>query len=213
MILKHWASYLSYYDELSFVILRVLPKDLNREILRLLAQNDNRNMKPFKVFLWLLAFYCLHIIEGSFLPFFQIRGASPDLVFLMFFLFAFFHANEKKTIYGLAVFVGFLFDARISSSFFGAFIITFILLAYFLKKLKLIVQETNFASLAISFIAAFLIFKFIPWLTASLFISIQNKKIIFSGNFSFYNLLLTFSLNILFIFIYAIFCKKNAQRS
>jgi len=55
--------------------------------------------------------------------------------------------------------------------------------------------------------------SFVKQVDMLLFAYIENKKIIFSGNFSFYNLLLTFSLNILFIFIYAIFCKKNAQRS
>lgn len=170
-------------------------------------------MSPFKVLLWFLAFYFFYIIETSFLPFFQIKGAMFDLTFLTVFILTSFYPQDKKVIYVFAAWAGFLLDTGLGAPIFGAFTITCLLLVYFLKKINLIIQETNFIPLTISFIISFIFFEFVPGLITSLFVSIQDKKATFLGNFYFYNLLFSFIFDILLLFLYAFFRKKSKQRS
>jgi len=87
-----------------------------------------------------LLFFVLFLFQNSFLPFFNIVGQIPNLVFILFYLLLFFDKNEESFFW--SIFAGFLLDV-FSPYYLGISIISLLiiylakkLLNYFLKDIK-----------------------------------------------------------------------------
>jgi len=107
-----------------------------------------------RVPIWILifVFYFLVLFQGSFLAHFSIKGATPNLVFILVLLFNFFSSAENglplsrrklNKYIGLwaAVIGGFLSDVFSTMSPFGVSLVSFLLLYFFIKKFLHLLKE------------------------------------------------------------------------
>lgn len=91
-----------------------------------------------KYFIIAFLFFIFSLIQASFFPYFNIWGATPNLVFILFSLLIFFDAKEQGFFY--AIFAGLLSDIFLLS-YFGVAIISFLIIysiqrltVYFIKN-------------------------------------------------------------------------------
>lgn len=90
-----------------------------------------------------LLFGFLGILQTSFLVHFNIMGATPNIVFILFFLVVFFEESQKY-IQGIfsAITAGFFLDI-LSSSYFGGAIVSLLIIAFILKHLLSLLKKTR----------------------------------------------------------------------
>ena len=88
----------------------------------------------FKYVIIFLLFFIVSLLQVSFFPYFNILGASPDLVFILFFILIFSaQENENYDVLFFAITAGFFSDILLLS-YFGLSMVSF-LAAYCFKKL------------------------------------------------------------------------------
>ncbi len=162
-------------------------------------------MASIKIALLLIYVYLLVLVQYSFLPFFDIKGITPNIILIFVCLWNFFEKAEKKTGILISVAAGLFLDF-----FFGYFVgistILFLVLSIVFKKSHWILRDsqkkypfTYFSSL---FIIAFFFYNFA--LRATLFF-LESTSFKFNLFFEFgYNFLLA---TILFFLFKKIFLK------
>jgi len=98
-----------------------------------------------KILFLIIAFYILTLFQTSFMPFFEMKGLTINLVLVLVILINFFEASEKKIGLWSAFIAGFFLDVW-SSMPFGIEILIFVLVAIFIKFIvKKYVQVPSFA--------------------------------------------------------------------
>jgi rod shape-determining protein MreD len=96
-----------------------------------------------KYLILIILFYLLAVLQSSFFVHFNLFGAIPNLVLLLFFLATFF--SERSNYYETAFYAttaGFFLDI-FSPSTFGVSIILLLLLGFFIKKAQDLLKEKN----------------------------------------------------------------------
>lgn len=113
----------------------------------------------FKYIIIVFLFYLLAILQNSFFVHFNLFGATPNLVFILFFLLVFFEKNNASyKIIFYALFAG-LFSDFFLSTYFGASIIIFLLIGFSVKKIQTLLKEReNNQFPLIYFLPLFLVF-------------------------------------------------------
>lgn len=96
-----------------------------------------------KYFFITILFLFLALSQASFLPFFNIFGGQLNVIFILFFIIIFF-AKKNTLSFGnifLSVVAGFFTDVY-STSLFGSYIVSFLIIAFFIKKSLQNLKET-----------------------------------------------------------------------
>ncbi len=91
----------------------------------------------------ILLFYVFALLQSSFLAHFALFGATPNLVFILFFLVSFF--SKKEEIYQVIIFgiiAGFFLDI-FSYSYIGLSIILLIIFGFVLKKIQSLLKNAE----------------------------------------------------------------------
>ncbi len=104
-----------------------------------------------------LLFLCIGLLQASFLPYFNVVGVVPNLVFVMFFILVFF---QKENAYYEGIFLvvtaGFFLDV-FSPFYFGATIMAFLVAYLAIKAMIYFLKERQRAYLLTYFVVIFLI--------------------------------------------------------
>ena len=88
----------------------------------------------FKYPITIFIFFILALFQNSFLPFFNVMGVVPNLIFILFFILTFFgKSNEYNKGFFTAIVAGFFLDLFLPF-YFGLSIIS-LLIVYFLIKI------------------------------------------------------------------------------
>jgi len=96
-----------------------------------------------KILFFILLFYFLVILQGSFLVHFTVGNIVPNLVLISVVIFNFFEKSRKNTGFLVAVIAGFYLD--LYSAFpMGVFILSLLLLTFLIKKFFKFIGEENF---------------------------------------------------------------------
>ena len=145
-------------------------------------------MTPWKMLAISLLFFVLALVQNSFLPYFFVMGAGPNLVFILFFMVIFF--NRQVSFYEgifFALLVGFL--SYILSPWPSEISIVSFLAVYFLVNLSLhFLQENRERYFLIHALLLFLMsFIFCQFLQFLLTNSIHIPRV-FAWNFIFVQL-------------------------
>lgn len=85
-----------------------------------------------KILFLIIIFYILTLLQTSFIPFFEIKGLTINLVLVLIILINFFEIPEKRIGLWSAFIAGFFLDVW-SSMPFGIEILIFVLVAIFIK--------------------------------------------------------------------------------
>ncbi len=80
-----------------------------------------------------LLFFLFAVLQTSFLPYFNIAGSTPSLIFILFFILIFFETPLSSEGFFMAIIAGFFADIFLPS-FFGLSIIAFLII-YLANKL------------------------------------------------------------------------------
>ena len=171
---------------------------------------DWKFLKPLLFLIFLFWFSVL--LQESFLPFFKIFGASWNLILIEVFLLNFIERNNSKIGKTSALLGGFFLDLT-SSTFFGPFTFTLLILSFLIKKLRRIFQESNILSLFLIFLFSFFFYKFSVWFFENIFYLIFQKNFKFLVNPNITLFLLEFLLNFLLLSVLFFFVKKYASFS
>ncbi|MGA2417823.1 MAG: rod shape-determining protein MreD [Candidatus Staskawiczbacteria bacterium] len=94
-----------------------------------------------KYFIIIVLFYFLEILQNSFFVHFNLFGAIPNLVFVLFFLLVYF--DDSKNYYQIvfyAISAGLFLDL-FSSTYFGVSITLLLLIGFLIKKAQAVLQE------------------------------------------------------------------------
>lgn len=104
-----------------------------------------------------VALFLLAILQASFFPYFSIFGATPNLVFVVFFAIIFF---ENKHLYAMGFFTAIaagIFLDIISSPYFGRSIVTLLIIYFMVKLAKYFLKEGGDAYPLSYFVPMFLV--------------------------------------------------------
>jgi len=174
-------------------------------------------MTGWKYIVWFLLLYPLVIIQASFLPHLSVRGVTPDLIFIVIFLWIFLFPKEKKFIYILSIAGGLLLENYSILPFFGLSVVALLLIILLVKKLGSVMQGFSIFSLLIIFSAAFLCFKFIPAVSAFIITLAQKRVIFLPLTFSWKYLAISWGTDLIIVvgyfYFYELFYKKKSQRN
>ncbi|MCK4520369.1 rod shape-determining protein MreD [Candidatus Parcubacteria bacterium] len=100
-----------------------------------------------KILLVILIFYFLTLFQASFMPFFDIKGFTINIVLALVIFINLFESQDKKLGIYSALVAGFFLDVW-SSQFFGTEILLLVLTAIFIKLIvKKYVQIPTFGKL------------------------------------------------------------------
>ena len=106
----------------------------------------------------ILLFYFLALLQNSFFTHFNLLGAVPNLVFILFFLLVFFEKKKKNyLIVPLAIVAGFFLDI-FSYTYIGPSIVLLIITGIVLKKIQSLLKNRADNCPFIYFLPLFLIF-------------------------------------------------------
>lgn len=111
-----------------------------------------------------IGFYILALLQNSFFAYFNILGAVPNLVFALFFCFAFFSSPAKffSGVIPLAFLSGFLLDF-FSSTLLGASVVLLIIIGFLVKRTQLLLKEGRdsypFVYFVVLFLAYFVLYQ------------------------------------------------------
>mgnify|MGYP001421975408 CR=1 FL=1 len=156
--------------------------------------------------LFLIFFFLLLVLfQASFFYHFNLWGVTPNLVLIFLVLLNFFEKKSEKSGIFIAAFSGLLLDFFSGLSF-GVYFLTFIFLAFLIKKILKSLGEENIVYFILVFLFSFFIYNLLPFLLNSLF----SLSFIFHFNFGktnffalFYNLL-----SAIFFFFLTDYAKK-----
>jgi len=110
-------------------------------------------------YIFLIPLFCIFaLLQNSILAYFNIFGAYPNLVFVLFFTLIFFEGrDERDTGFWFAIIAGFSLDI-FSSSYFGLSVISLAII-YFSKKFsKYFLKESTGEMTIFYFLPTFLIY-------------------------------------------------------
>lgn len=111
--------------------------------------------------------YFLSIFQNGFLPHFNIMGAFPNLIFIVFFILIFFESKSQLEGFFIAIIAGFFLDIFLSSDF-GVSIILLLLIYFFANTTKHFLRDGQNRYLAacfsITFAASYLLYYFLLYL-------------------------------------------------
>ena len=97
-----------------------------------------------KILVIIISFYFLLLLQNSFFTHLSLFGATPNLVFILFFLLVFFSAQSKPVrgweIFFYAVFGGLFLDL-FSYTYIGLSITAFIIIGFLVKKIQSLLQS------------------------------------------------------------------------
>lgn len=166
---------------------------------------------PQKIGVIILLFYFFALLQNSFLVHFSFFGAVPNLVFILFFLLAFFEKKHSNLyIIFLAITAGFCMDI-LFYSYMGPSIITLLILGFLMKKVQLSLKNSNdeypFVYFAPLFIFCLLFFDFVLNLYNYYFESalfLININLVYTLS-TFCNIFVAF----LFFYLYKRFFRKK----
>ena len=141
----------------------------------------------------------LGILQNSFLVHFNIIGAIPNLIFILFFLVVFFEESERY-IQGIfsAIAVGFFLDI-LSSSYFGIAIVLLLIFVFIIKHLLSLLKKTKDKYPVVYFAPLFVLFFIVFNLFLTIAIYFLNSEQIMS------RLSWVFLINIVYNLVFAIF--------
>ena len=125
-----------------------------------------------------LIFFVLALFQTSFLPYFNIAGTVPNLVFILFFILTFF--DESGNYYEgffLSIIAGFLLDV-FSPSYFGISIVSLLIIYFTTKSINYFLKEREEKYIIIYFLLIFLLCFFVYHLFLYMFLD----SIIFNEN-------------------------------
>lgn len=111
----------------------------------------------FRFFIIMLFLFTAYILQTSFLPYFTILGAVPDLVFVIFFLVIFF---EPERVYSQGLFtapVAGLFLDMASNSYFGIYILSLLIIYFLNKVMHHFLREDRHIHLIFYFVGVFFV--------------------------------------------------------
>lgn len=110
-----------------------------------------------------LSLYLFSIIQTSFLVHFNIVGAVPNLIFILFTVIIFFSAFKKPSLnwedFLVSIVAGFFLDV-LSSTYFGLSIAFLIITAFFIKKSLALLQASP-EKYPITYYAPIFVFSFV----------------------------------------------------
>jgi len=160
-------------------------------------------MNVKKLLILIVLFYFLALLQSSFLIHFNLFGAVPNLVFILFFMLVFFEKNKQpvqlESYYSVAytaIIAGIFLDF-FSYTYLGPSTILFLAIGLILKKLQSSLINKNDNNPFVYFSFLFVIFLLIYNFLLGLFLSPNNFTAIFSVETFFliiYNLLIAFVL-------------------
>lgn len=143
------------------------------------------NKKFFQYAALVIIFCFLALMQTALFGRLAIYGTQLNLIFIAVFLLGFFTSRdeepgEKSNSFAISAGAvgGFLLDV-FSSLPFGAFTITFLILALLIKKSHALFHKSNIAAFIIAFLLSFLFYKICFAILAMLLV------LVFTGSFSF----------------------------
>ena len=140
-----------------------------------------------------LLFFCFALLQNSFFPYFNILGATPNLVFVLFFILICFEPPAQPEGFFTAIIAGFFYDIFLPS-FFGFSIIAFLVIYFLNKSAMHFLKDSQ---------EKYRIFYFIPVFSAGFIINnlmLYGFSIIFRFHFNFSPVLL---ISLLYSLIFA----------
>jgi len=169
---------------------------------------DWKFLKPLLFLIFL--FWFLVVFQESFLSFFKIFGARWNLILIGVFILNFIERKNSKIGKISALLGGFFLDLA-SSTFFGPFTFTLLILSFLIKKLKKFFQESNILSFFLIFLFSFFFYKFSVWFFENIFYLFFQKNFKFWVNLNITLFLFEFLWNFLLLGVVFFFVKKYAS--
>lgn len=99
-----------------------------------------------------LLFFIFAIIQNSFLPYFNIMGVVPNLIFALFFILIFFENTDEGFFH--AIVAGFFLDIFLGS-YFGISIISLVIVYFFQKLIFHFFEKDKNKYIILNFIIVF----------------------------------------------------------
>jgi len=132
------------------------------------------------------------------------------LILIGVFILNFIERKNSKIGKISALLGGFFLDLA-SSTFFGTFTFTLLILSFLIKKLRKIFQESNILPFFLVFLFSFFFYKFSVWFFENIFYLIFQKNFKFWVNLNITFFLLEFLWNFLLLGVVFFFVKKYAS--
>jgi len=101
---------------------------------------DNSKIMWKKLLIIFFSFYIFALLQNSFLTYFNFFGAVPNLVFILFFLLAYFEKGDNYQIIFLALIAGAFLDI-FSYSYLGPSIVSLMIVGFLLKKSQALLKN------------------------------------------------------------------------
>lgn len=164
-----------------------------------------------KTLLVIFLFLIFTLLQNSFLTHYNLFGANPNLVFILYFVLIFTHKNEeiyfKNSYYIvlLSLLAGFLLDVY-SYTYIGPSIIAFIVIGLLLKKIQTMLKNQNDECPFVYFLPLFALFFGIYNIFIELYLQfLISHNIIFIFN---WNLLISVVYNLVVASVFLCVYKK-----
>ncbi|RLC38097.1 MAG: rod shape-determining protein MreD [Candidatus Nealsonbacteria bacterium] len=132
------------------------------------------------------------------------------MILIGVFILNFIERKNSKIGKISALLGGFFLDLA-SSTFFGTFTFTLLILSFLIKKLRKIFQESNILPFFLVFLFSFFFYKFSVWFFENIFYLIFQKNFKFWVNLNITFFLLEFLWNFLLLGVVFFFVKKYAS--
>lgn len=127
-----------------------------------------------KYLITIILFYLFAVLQNSFFAHFSLFGATPNLVFTLFFLLVFFEEKNNLIVVIFYAITAGLFLDFFSATYFGVSIILLLLIGFFVKKAQAMLQEKKdnkfpFAYFLPLFVASLLAYDLVFYIFLSRF--------------------------------------------
>jgi len=128
-----------------------------------------------KILFIIFIFFVFALLQNSFFTHFNLFGASPNLIFILFFLMVFFGKKNYPVIF-VAITAGIFLDIFSYTYYIGSSIVLLVVIGLLLKKTQLLLKNREDEHPFVYFLPLFVIFLLIY----ELFLGIFGQLIIFS---------------------------------
>ena len=109
-----------------------------------------------KILIIIILFYLFALLQNSFFTHFSFFGSIPNLIFILFFLLAFFEKkNNIYQVYFLAVIAGLLSDI-FSYRYLGVSVVLLLIVGFLLKKTQFLLKNREDSHPFVYFLPLFL---------------------------------------------------------